>query len=74
MPCLHLLCPPAVTLDQVVEVRQGQQTEGFSKFPYRATERHSLSLMFEAEKKVRGKHTTQTLLWIPSFLLCSVTA
>ena len=47
----------AVTLDQVVEVRRGQQTEGFGKFPYRATERHSLSFMFEAEKKVRGELT-----------------
>lgn len=39
-----------VCLDRVVEVRCGQQTKNFVKFPYTEVESQSFSLMFEKQQ------------------------
>ena len=43
-----------VGLDKVVEVRCGQQTKNFIRFPYTEVESQSFSLIFEKEQ---GKST-----------------
>ncbi len=40
-----------VKLHKVVEVREGQLTESFNKFPYDEVEKQSLSLIFEQESE-----------------------
>lgn len=39
-----------VCLDRVIEVRCGQQTKNFVKFPYTEVESQSFSLMFEKQQ------------------------
>lgn len=39
-----------VSLDKVVEVRCGQQTRNFIKFPYTEVESQSFSLIFEKDQ------------------------
>lgn len=39
-----------VSLDKIVEVRCGQQTKNFIKFPYTEVESQSFSLIFEKEQ------------------------
>jgi hypothetical protein len=41
-----------VTLDQIYEVRQGQQTEAFKKFPYEETFSRSFSVIYEEQRRV----------------------
>lgn len=38
-----------VSLHKVVEVREGQNTEMFDKFPYEPVEKKSFSLMYQHE-------------------------
>ena len=39
-----------VKLEDIVEVRCGQQTRNFNQFPYLEVEKQSFSLMFEREQ------------------------
>ena len=39
----------AVSLHRVVEVREGQNTEMFDKFPYELVEKQSFSLIYQQE-------------------------
>lgn len=41
-----------VCLDRVIEVRCGQQTKNFVKFPYNEVEEQSFSLMFEKQQGI----------------------
>ena len=42
----------SVCLDRVIEVRCGQQTKNFVKFPYNEVEEQSFSLMFEKQQGI----------------------
>ena len=44
--------PCIVRLDSILEVRVGQQTDGFEKFPYEEVAEQSFSLMYEEMKGV----------------------
>ena len=41
----------AVMTENIVDVREGQDTDGFDRYPYEEMERHSLSVLFEGEKQ-----------------------
>lgn len=47
---LFLSFSGVVCLDRVIEVRCGQQTKNFVKFPYTEVESQSFSLMFEKQQ------------------------
>ena len=47
---MYFLYVDSVCLDRVVEVRCGQQTKNFVKFPYTEVESQSFSLMFEKQQ------------------------
>ena len=40
-----------MSLHKIVEVREGQKTEKFDKFPFEQVEKQSFSLIFEQECK-----------------------
>ena len=44
-----------MSLHKVVEVREGQNTEMFDKFPYEQVEKQSFSLVYQQEGKFRYK-------------------
>ena len=37
--------------ENIVDVREGQDTDGFDRWPYEEMERQSLSVLFEGEKQ-----------------------
>ena len=41
----------AVSFHRIVEIREGQLTEEFDRFPYEEVEGQSFSLMYEEESK-----------------------
>jgi hypothetical protein len=48
----HYHLDKCITLDQIYEVRQGQQTEAFKKFPYEETFSRSFSVIYEEQRRV----------------------
>ena len=41
----------AVMTEHIVDVREGQSSDGFDRYPYEEMEEQSLSILFEGEKQ-----------------------
>ena len=46
---------PAVSFHRIVEIREGQQTDQFDRFPYEEVDGQSFSLMFDDESEGSGE-------------------
>ena len=57
---------PAVSLHRVVEVREGQNTAQFDKFPFEKAEKQSFSLIYPQE----GTSPTLIVMYTCSYLYC----
>ena len=49
--CVYCAVYGVVSLHKVVEVREGQRTEQFDKFPFEQVSGQSFSLIFEEERR-----------------------
>ena len=47
--------PPHITVmtENIVDVREGQNSDGFERYPYEEMKNHSLSVLVEGEKQSR---------------------
>ena len=51
MTTIFVLSINAVMTEHIVDVREGQTSDGFDRYPYEEMEKQSLSILFEGEKQ-----------------------